>query len=163
MDKYEKELSKFKAFTLSQKEINEKYREDILKLKNQFNNVKKTFSNLNKIFENNSLTQLLANLIEVYKNIVDKDEYIKFKKDIKNKITDLQMDVNEHNRNLDEIMSAIQNIFTMDDLNKLENSLTEIIEKQNVNANDKFADKKEIVKSIKLIESQVKIFMKNFR
>ena len=161
LDKYEKELSKFKAFTLSQKEINEKYREDILKLKNQFDNVKKTFSNLNKIFENNSLTQLLANLNEVSKNMVDKDEYIKFKKDIKNKIADLQMDVNEHNRNLDEIMPAIQKILTMDDLNKLENSLTGLIEKQNVNANDKFADKKEIVKSIKSIESQVKIFMKN--
>ena len=161
LDKYEKELIKFKAFTVSQKDINEKYREDILKLKNSFENVKKTFTNLNKIFENNSLTQLLANLNEVSKNMVDKDEYMKFKKDIKNKITDLQMDVNEHNRNLDEIMPVIQKILTLDDLNKLENSLTGLIEKQNEDANGKFADKKEIVKCIKSIESQVKIFMKN--
>ena len=161
LDKYEKELSKLKSFAVSQNETNDKYREDILKLKNSFDNVKKTFISINKLFENNSLTQLLSNLNDLSKTMVDKEEYNKFVKDIKRKIADIQMDVNQHNRNLDDIMPVIQKILTSDDLNKLENSLTGLIQKQNADALGKFADKKEIVKSIKSIESQVKIFMKN--
>ena len=161
LDKYEKELSKLKSFVVSQNETNEKYREEILKLKNSFDTVRKTFSSINKIFENNSLAQLLANLNDLSKSMVDKEEYNKFVKDIKRKISDIQMDVNQHNRHLDEIMPVIQKILTSDDLNKLENSLTGLIEKQNADALGKFADKKEIIKSIKSIESQVKIFMKN--
>ena len=161
LDKYEKELSKLKSFVVSQSETNEKHREEILKLKNSFDTVRKTFSSINKLFENNSLTQLLANLNDLSKSMVDKEEYNKFVKDIKRKISDIQMDVNQHNRHLDEIMPVIQKILTSDDLNKLENSLTGLIEKQNADALGKFADKKEIIKSIKSIESQVKIFMKN--
>ena len=71
------------------------------------------------------------------------------------------MDVNDHNRNLDEIMPLFRKILTMDDLNKLQDSLTGLIEQQKSDAMGKFADKKEIIKSIKSIESQVKIFMKN--
>ena len=85
----------------------------------------------------------------------------KFIRKINDQINDLKMDVNQHNRNLDEIMPLIHKILTMEDLNKLENSLTGLIEKQNADAKGKFADKKEIIKSIKSIESQVKIFMKN--
>ena len=161
LDKYEKELSKIKSFILNQNDINDKYREDILKLKNSFDNVKKTFSSLNKLFENNSLSQLLANLNDLSKSMVDKEDYNKFIKDINRKITDLQMDVNQNNRNMDEIMPLIQKILTSEDLNKLENSLTGLIEKQNVDAMGKFANKQEIIKSIKSIESQVKVFMKN--
>ena len=161
LDKYEKELSKIKSFILNQNDINDKYREEILKLKNAFDNVKKTFSSLNKLFENNSLSQLLANLNDLSKSMVDKEEYNKFIKDINRKISDLTMDVNQNNRNMDEIMPLIQKILTSEDLNKLENSLTGLIEKQNADAMGKFANKQEIIKSIKSIESQVKVFMKN--
>ena len=161
LDKYEKELSKIKSFILNQRDTNDKYREEILKLKNAFDNVKKTFSSLSKLFENNSLSQLLANLNDLSKSMVDKEEYNKFIKDINRKINDLKMDVNQNNRNMDEIMPLIQKILTSEDLNKLENSLTGLIEKQNADAMGKFANKQEIIKSIKSIESQVKVFMKN--
>ena len=161
LDKIEKEISKVKSFIVSQNETNEKYREEILKLKNAFDNVKKTFSALNKLLENNSLSQLLSNLNDLSKNMVEKDELNKFMRQINNTISELKMDVNQHNRNLDEIMPLIHKILTMEDLNKLENNLTGLIEKKNADAMGKFADKKEIIKSIKSIESQVKIFMKN--
>jgi cob(I)alamin adenosyltransferase len=161
LDKYEKELSKIKSFIVTQSEKNEKNENEISKLKHSFDNVKKTFSSLNKLLENNSLSDLLGNLGDLSKNMVEKEEYDKFIKDIKRKIYDLQMDVDQNNRNLDEIMPLLKKILTADDLDKLQNSLTGLIEKQNADAMGKFANKKEIVKSIKSIESQVKIFMKN--
>jgi len=41
-------------------------------------------------------------------------------------------------------MPLIRKILTMEDLNKLENSLTGLIEKQNEDAKGKYADKKDI-------------------
>ena len=161
LDKYEKELSKIKSFIVAQNEKNEKNENEISKLKQSFDNVKKTFSSINKLLENNSLSDLLGNLGDLSKNMVDKEEHDKFIKEIKRKINDLQMDVDQNNRNLDEIMPLLKKILTADDLDKLQNSLTGLIEKQNADAMGKFANKKEIVKSIKSIESQVKIFMKN--
>ena len=161
IDKYEKSLSKLKSFIVSQEEINEKNKDEMVKLKNLFETLKKTFSAVNRLFENNSLSALLGNLNDLSQKLVDKEEYNKFIKDINRTISDIKMDVNEHNRSLDEIMPLIRKILTMEDLNKLENSLTGLIEKQNADAKGKYADKKEIIKSIKSIESQVKIFMKN--
>ena len=161
MDKYENELSKIKMFTVSQNDINNKFREDILKIKNSFDNIKKTFSSMTKLFENNSLTSLLDNLNDVTSKMVDKEEYNNFIKEINKTILDIRMDVNDHNRSLDQIMPMIQKILTMEDLKKLESSLIELIEKQNALSQGKFADKKEIIKSIKSIEAQVKLFMDN--
>ena len=161
LDKYEKELSKLKSFIVIQNGTNDKYREEISKLKNSFDTVKRTFSTLNRYLENNALSQLLANLNDLSKNMVEKEEMNKFIQKINNQINEIKIDVNQHNRNLDEIMPLIHKILTMEDLNKLENSLTGLILKQNADAKGKFADKKEIIKSIKSIESQVKIFMKN--
>jgi hypothetical protein len=64
-------------------------------------------------------------------------------------ISELKIDVNDHNRILDQILPIIQKILTMEDLNKFENSITDLIEKQNVDAQDKFANKKEIKKVFK--------------
>ena len=161
MDKYENELSKLKMFTVSQSDINNKLREDILKIKNAFDNIKKTFSSITKLFENNSLTTLLDNLNDLSNKMVDREEYNKFIKEINKTILDIRMDVNDHNRSLDQIMPMIQKILTMEDLKKLESSLIELIEKQNALSQGKFADKKEIIKSIKSIEAQVKLFMDN--
>ena len=161
IEKYEKSLSKLKSFIVNQEDINKKNNNEMEKLKDLFETLKKTFSAVNRLFENNSLSTLLGNLNDLSQKLVDKEEYNKFIKDINRIISDIKMDVNEHNRSLDEIMPLIKKILTMEDLNKLENSLTGLIEKQNADAKGKYADKKEIIKSIKSIESQVKIFMKN--
>ena len=161
LDKFESEISKLKSFVVSQKEINAKYREDILKIKNSFENIKKTFSSINKLFENHSLSQMIDNLNILSTKMVEKEEHNNSIKEIKKLISDLKIDINDHNRILAQIMPIIQKILTMEDLNKLENSITDLIEKQNVDAEDKFANKKEIIKSIQSMESQVKLFMKN--
>jgi len=161
LDKYENELSKLKSFVISQNEVNAKYREDILKIKNSFDNIKRTFSAINKLFENNSLSQIIENINDMSYKMVEKEEYNETMKEINKTLYNLKIDVNDHNRILDSIMPLIQKILTMEDLNKFESTVTELIEKQIVDAKGKFADKKEIVKSIQSIESQVKKFMKN--
>jgi len=72
----------------------------------------------------------------------------------------LQMDVNEHNRNLGEIMPKIRNIIDIEEINKLNRKIDELMLKNNNEAANKSLDKEEIIKNIKSIESQVKIFMK---
>ena len=161
IDKIKVELSKFNSFIITQNELNAKYREDIIKIKNAFDNIKKTFASMTKLFENNSIAQLIDNLSDVSSKMVDKDEYNKYTKEINKILSEIKMDVNDHNRSLDQIMPMIQKILTMEDLKKLESSLVELIEKQNALSSGKFADKKEIIKSIKSIEAQVKLFMKN--
>jgi len=161
IDKIKIELNKFNSFIITQNELNTKFREDILKIKNAFDNIKKTFASMTKLFENNSIAQLMDNLSDVSTKMVDKDEYNKYTKEINKILSEIKMDVNDHNRSLDQIMPMIQKILTMEDLKKLESSLVELIEKQNALSSGKFADKKEIIKSIKSIEAQVKLFMEN--
>lgn len=161
IDKIKIELSKFNSFIITQNELNTKFREHILKIKNAFDNIKKTFASMTKLFENNSIAQLMDNLSDVSTKMVDKDEYNKYTKEINKILSEIKMDVNDHNRSLDQIMPMIQKILTMEDLKKLESSLVELIEKQNALSSGKFADKKEIIKSIKSIEAQVKLFMEN--
>ena len=161
IDKIKIELSKFNSFIITQNELNTKFREDILKIKNAFDNIKKTFASMTKLFENNSIAQLMDNLSDISTKMVDKDEYNKYTKEINKILSEIKMDVNDHNRSLDQIMPMIQKILTMEDLKKLESSLVELIEKQNALSSGKFADKKEIIKSIKSIEAQVKLFMEN--
>ena len=161
IDKIKVELSKFNSFFITQKEINVKFREDILKIKNAFDNIKRTFSSMTKLFENNSIAQLIDNLSDLSAKMVEKDEYNKYSKEINKILSEIKMDVNDHNRSLEQIMPMIQKILTMEDLKKLESSLVELIEKQNTLSSGKFADKKEIIKSIKSIQAQVKLFMEN--
>ena len=161
IDKIKVELSKLNSFTVTQNELNAKFREDIIKTKNAFDNIKKTFSSMTKLFENNSIAQLIDNLSDVSSKMVDKDEYNKYTKEINKILSEIKMDVNDHNRSLDIIMPMIQKILTMEDLKKLESSLVELIEKQKALSSGKFANKKEIIKSIKSIEAQVKLFMEN--
>ena len=161
LSSYENEISKLQSFRMNQKEINTKYKEEIFKIKSSFENIKKTFSSISKLFENNSISELLENLNDLSIKMVEKEEYNDFVQKINKKISELRLDVNDHNRNLDQIMPLFKKISTREDLNKLENSLTELIDKQSEDASIKFAKKKEIVKSIKSIDSKVKIFMKN--
>ena len=161
LNKFESELSKLKSFNISQNEINGKYREDILKIKYSFDNIKKNFSAINSLFENNSLSQIIENLDDITQKMVVKEEYNEYVKEISKIISILKMDVNDHNRKFDQIMPFFNKILTVEDLSKLENNLTELIEKKNEDASGKFANKKEIIKSIKSIESKVKIFMRN--
>ena len=161
IDRYENEIMKLKSFTIKQNESNAKNREDILKINNSFDNIRKTFLSICKLFENNSISQIVENLNDLSERMVEKEEYNKFCKEINKAFMDLKIDVNDHNRNLDQIMPLFNKILTLDDLNKLENSLTELIEKKKNDAWGKFANKKEIIKSIQSIESKVKLFMKN--
>lgn len=160
LDKYEKELIKQKSFIVNQKELNNKNRDDINKLKTALNNLKQNFSSLSTLFENNSLTKLIENINNISDTCVEKSDYEKNIKAINKKMNDLQMDVNEHNRNLGEIMPKIRNIIDIEEINKLNRKIDELMLKNNNEAANKSLDKEEIIKNIKSIESQVKIFMK---
>ena len=159
-DKYEKELSKFKSFTVNQKETNTKNRDDINKLKNSFSSLKQNFSAINNLFENNSLTTLIESLNNISDNFVGKIDYDNCIRSINKKISEIQMDVNEHNRNWGEIMPKIQTIADIDEFNRMQRKIDELMSKNSNEVNNKALDTEEIIKNIKSIESQVKIFMK---
>lgn len=161
IEKYEKELSKLKSFVINQKEINNKNRDDINKLKAALNNLKQNFSALNNLFETNSLTKLIEDMNNIGDTCVEKGEFEKNIKDLNKKINDMQMDVNEHNRNFGEIMPKIKKIVDIEELNKLQRKIDELMSRNgNESNNNKSLDSEEIIKNIKAIESQVKIFMK---
>ena len=161
IEKYEKEMSKFKSFIISQKEMNNKNRDDINKLKAALNSLKQNFSALNNLFESNSLTKLIEDINNMSDMYVEKSEYEKNIKDLFKKINDMQMDVNEHNRNFGEIMPKIKKIVDIEELNKLQRKIDELMSRNGSESNNnKSLDSEEIIKNIKAIESQVKIFMK---
>ena len=160
IDKYEKELIKFKSFNVNQKEINAKNRDDIGKLKNSFATLKQNFSALNSLFENNSLSSLIENLNNISENFLEKEEYNNEMKNINKKITEMQMDVNEHNRNFGEILPKIQNLVDIYTFNKLQRTIDELILNGVKEGGNKSLDTDEIIKNIKAMESQVKLFMK---
>ena len=161
IEKYEKEMSKFKSFIISQKEMNNKNRDDINKLKAALNSLKQNFSALNNLFESNSLTKLIEDINNMSDMYVEKSEYEKNIKDLYKKINDMQMDVNEHNRNFGEIMPKIKKIVDIEELNKLQRKIDELMSRNGSESNNnKSLDSEEIIKNIKAIESQVKIFMK---
>ena len=161
IEKYEKEMSKFKSFIISQKEMNNKNRDDINKLKAALNSLKQNFSALNNLFESNSLTKLIEDINNMSDMYVEKSEYEKNINDLFKKINDMQMDVNEHNRNFGEIMPKIKKIVDIEELNKLQRKIDELMSRNGSESNNnKSLDSEEIIKNIKAIESQVKIFMK---
>ena len=110
IDKYEKELSKNKSFIINQKETNNKHRDEIAILKKAFDNLKQNISSLNMLLESNSLSRLIENLNSMNDKIVEKAEYEETIKTINKKISEIQMDVNEHNRSLVEIKPKISNM-----------------------------------------------------
>ena len=89
--------------------------------------------------------------------MVEKEEFNNTIKEIKKIISELKMDVNDHNRILVQILPIIQTILTMEDLNKFENSITDLIEKQNMDAQDKFANKKEIMIIMMILKKKMKL------
>ena len=160
IDKYEKELSKNKSFIINQKETNNKHRDEIAILKKAFDNLKQNISSLNMLLESNSLSRLIENLNSMNDKIVEKAEYEETIKTINKKISEIQMDVNEHNRSLVEIKPKISNMATMDDINHLQKLIDELMSKSGTEITTKSPDTEEIIKNIKSIEAQVKIFMK---
>ena len=161
IDKYEKELSKYKSFMINQKEINNKNRDDIALLKKTTDNLKHNLSTLNNLLENNSLTSLLENLNNMADKFVEKTLYEVSIKDINKKISDLQMDLNEHLRFYKEFMPKIDKILEIKDLDKLQQNVDELMIKCKDISTGKNLDTEEIIKNIKSMESHVKLFMKN--
>ena len=160
VDKYEKELIKYKSFVVNQKEMNNKARDDMNQLKEDFEELKQNFSSLNDLLEKNSLNKLIENINNITDKFVEKNIYENDIKSINKKISELQMDINEHNRNFDEIMPKLQNIIQIHEFNKLKLIVEELKKKGVGEGGIKSLDTEEIIKNIKSMEAQVKIFMK---
>ena len=162
IDKYEKELSKYKSFIINQKEMNNKTREDMVKLKESLDELKQDFSSLNNLLEKNSLNKLIENINNITDRFVEKSIHENDIKSINKKISELQMDINEHNRNFSELMRKLENILDINEFNKLKKNVDDLMSKSEtqVSNNNKSLDTNEIIKNIKSMEAQVKIFMK---
>ena len=160
VDKYEKELIKYKSFVVNQKEMNNKARDDMNQLKEDFEELKQNFSSLNDLLEKNSLNKLIENINNITDKFVEKNIYENDIKSINKKISELQMDINEHNRNFDEIMPKLQNIIQIHEFNKLKLIVEQLKTKGVGEGGIKSLDTEEIIKNIKSMEAQVKIFMK---
>ena len=161
LNKFNQELNKYKSIISNQKEMNIKTREDMLRLKEEFDEIKQDFSSLNNLLENNSLNKLIENINNITDKFVEKSLYENDMKLINKKISKLQMDVNEHNRNFAELMPKLEGILDINEFNKLKKNVEDLMSKSGsiVNSN-KSLDTQEIIKNIKSMEAQVKIFMK---
>ena len=161
LDKYKQELNKYKSIISNQKEMNIKTREDMLRLKEEFDEIKQDFSSLNNLLENNSLNKLIENINNITDKFVEKSLYENDMKLINKKISKLQMDVNEHNRNFAELMPKLEGILDINEFNKLKKNVEDLMSKSgNLVSSNKSLDTQEIIKNIKSMEAQVKIFMK---
>ena len=161
LDKFNQELNKYKSIISNQKEMNIKTREDMLRLKEEFDEIKQDFSSLNNLLENNSLNKLIENINNITDKFVEKSLYENDMKLINKKISKLQMDVNEHNRNFAELMPKLEGILDINEFNKLKKNVEDLMSKSGslVSSNTSL-DTQEIIKNIKSMEAQVKIFMK---
>ena len=161
LDKFNQELNKYKSIISNQKEMNIKTREDMLRLKEEFDEIKQDFSSLNNLLENNSLNKLIENINNITDKFVEKSLYENDMKLINKKISKLQMDVNEHNRNFAELMPKLEGILDINEFNKLKKNVEDLMSKSgNLVSSNKSLDTQEIIKNIKSMEAQVKIFMK---
>ena len=161
LDKFNQELNKYKSIVSNQKEMNIKTREDMLRLKEEFDEIKQDFSSLNNLLENNSLNKLIENINNITDKFVEKSLYENDMKLINKKISKLQMDVNEHNRNFAELMPKLEGILDINEFNKLKKNVEDLMSKSgNLVSSNKSLDTQEIIKNIKSMEAQVKIFMK---
>ena len=114
LDKFNQELNKYKSIISNQKEMNIKTKEDMLRLKEEFDEIKQDFSSLNNLLENNSLNKLIENINNITDKFVEKSLYENDMKLINKKISKLQMDVNEHNRNFAELMPKLEGILDIE-------------------------------------------------
>jgi len=161
LDKFNQELNKYKSIISNQKEMNIKTREDMLRLKEEFDEIKQDFSSLNNLLENNSLNKLIENINNITDKFVEKSLYENDMKLINKKISKLQMDVNEHNRNFAELMPKLEGILDINEFNKLKKNVEDLMSKSgSIVSSNKSLDTQEIIKNIKSMEAQVKIFMK---
>ena len=161
LDKFKQELNKYKSIVSNQKEMNIKTREDMLRLKEEFDEIKQDFSSLNNLLENNSLNKLIENINNITDKFVEKSLYENDMKLINKKISKLQMDVNEHNRNFAELMPKLEGILDINEFNKLKKNVEDLMSKSgSLVSSNKSLDTQEIIKNIKSMEAQVKIFMK---
>ena len=161
LDKFNQELNKYKSIISNQKEMNIKTREDMLRLKEEFDEIKQDFSSLNNLLENNSLNKLIENINNITDKFVEKSLYENDMKLINKKISKLQMDVNEHNRNFAELMPKLEGILDISEFNKLKKNVEDLMSKSgSLVSSNKSLDTQEIIKNIKSMEAQVKIFMK---
>ena len=161
LDKFHQELNKYKSIISNQKEMNIKTREDMLRLKEEFDEIKQDFSSLNNLLENNSLNKLIENINNITDKFVEKSLYENDMKLINKKISKLQMDVNEHNRNFAELMPKLEGILDINEFNKLKKNVEDLMSKSgSLVSSNKSLDTQEIIKNIKSMEAQVKIFMK---
>ena len=161
LDKFNQELNKYKSIISNQKEMNIKTREDMLRLKEEFDEIKQDFSSLNNLLENNSLNKLIENINNITDKFVEKSLYENDMKLINKKISKLQMDVNEHNRNFAELMPKLEGILDINEFNKLKKNVEDLMSKSgSLVSSNKSLDTQEIIKNIKSMEAQVKIFLK---
>ena len=161
LDKFNQELNKYKSIISNQKEMNIKTREDMLRLKEEFDEIKQDFSSLNNLLENNSLNKLIENINNITDKFVEKSLYENDMKLINKKISKLQMDVNEHNRNFAELMPKLEGMLDINEFNKLKKNVEDLMSKSgSLVSSNKSLDTQEIIKNIKSMEAQVKIFMK---
>ena len=161
LDKFNQELNKYKSIISNQKEMNIKTKEDMLRLKEEFDEIKQDFSSLNNLLENNSLNKLIENINNITDKFVEKSLYENDMKLINKKISKLQMDVNEHNRNFAELMPKLEGILDINEFNKLKKNVEDLMSKSgSLVSSNKSLDTQEIIKNIKSMEAQVKIFMK---
>ena len=160
LDNFDKELTKYKSLLANQKEMSNKSREDILRLKEAIDELKQDFSSLNNLFEKNSLNKLIENINNITDKFVEKSVYENEIKLINKKISKLQMDVNEHNRNFSELMPKLESILDINEFNKLKKNVEDLMSKSGSLVSNKSLDTQEIIKNIKSIEAQVKLFMR---
>ena len=161
LGKFNQELNKYKSIISNQKEMNIKTKEDMLRLKEEFDEIKQDFSSLNNLLENNSLNKLIENINNITDKFVEKSLYENDMKLINKKISKLQMDVNEHNRNFAELMPKLEGILDINEFNKLKKNVEDLMSKSgSLVSSNKSLDTQEIIKNIKSMEAQVKIFMK---
>ena len=160
LDNFDKELTKYKSLLANQKEMSNKSREDILRLKEAIDELKQDFSSLNNLLEKNSLNKLIENINNITDKFVEKSVYENEIKLINKKISKLQMDVNEHNRNFSELMPKLESILDINEFNKLKKNVEDLMSKSGSLVSNKSLDTQEIIKNIKSIEAQVKLFMR---
>ena len=159
---YEKEIGKFKAYKVDQQKVEQKFKDQLTNMENSINHINKNINSFSTLLGNKSFYEVLDMINTISTKMVDIDDYNKTMSTINRTLTDLKIEVNDHNRSIDDIMPRIEKILTKEDLEKVENTANELIAKQNSNSITKFADKKEIQKTLHSIETQIKIMKTEF-
>ena len=155
-NKYEKEINKLNIYKTEQEKIVSKIKEQMNSIENTLNSFKRNISSFNSLLENQSLSEILDGVNQITTKMVDIDDYNKNISLINKNLTELKIEVHDHNRIIDDIKPKMGNIVTKEDIEKMENKTNELISKQNSAILTKYADKKDIQKNIHSIELQIK-------